>query len=864
MFRLKNKWVFCLFVWAFFYSVVQADEAVSDSFHEKVKWSDVLSLPSVDSDDNLGVAGAYSGFVGDYLVVAGGANFPDAKPWNGGRKTWWNVLYYKDMENVDSDWLVEKGILPSALAYGVSIQLPEGVLCIGGCDSVSCSSDVFLIRMRNGKILIDDNWPSLPVPLASATGALLDDKIYIAGGHKDISKQEATSYFFELDLADKKKGWKELPSWPGSPRGYAVSAVQNDGFDKCFYLFSGRDYHVDGSVEVLKDGYVYNPRLDKWKKLEGRFPFMAGTAVPQGVNHILFVGGSDTLISGSDTHPGFSNALFAYHTVTCTLKEVARSPFPLAVTTNIAYRENTFYITSGEVKPGVRTPSIVSFTIEPYEKGISVLNALVIALYFSILSWMGYYFSKKQKNTDDYFKGGGRIPWWVVGLSIFGTGLSAITFMAIPAKAYSTDWSYMLMNAGILMVVPVILYMFIPFFRRLNITTAYEYLEKRFNYSVRLICSLSFILFQIGRMGVVLYLPAIALNVVTGFDIFLCIGLMGILSLVYTMIGGIEAVVWTDALQVVVLLGGALLCLFIIILNIDGGLAEIISEASDADKFSLGSTAFDLRQSTLWTVLVATFFTNLTTYGTDQTMVQRYMTTETERQAKKSVLTNAALCIPATLLFFFVGTALYVYYRHNPSQLSMTLTDGDAIFPWYIYSQLPDGITGLLISGVFAAAMSTLSSSMNSAATAYVVDIYNKMKKKDGNLGVAKRATAWLGIAGIAFAFIMATWEISSLWDEFNKLLGLILGSMGGLFLLGMLTRKANSWGTLMGVAGSVLVQLFFIHTGSVHLLLYTTTGFLSCFIIGYLCSWFTPSSNKNIGQFTIYKLFNKNENEKL
>lgn len=524
MFRLKNKWVFCLFVWAFFYSVVQADEAVSDSFHEKVKWSDVLSLPSVDSDDNLGVAGAYSGFVGDYLVVAGGANFPDAKPWNGGRKTWWNVLYYKDMENVDSDWLVERGILPSALAYGVSIQLPEGVLCIGGCDSVSCSSDVFLIRMRNGKILIDDNWPSLPVPLASATGALLDDKIYIAGGHKDISKQEATSYFFELDLADKKKGWKELPSWPGSPRGYAVSAVQNDGFDKCFYLFSGRDYHVDGSVEVLEDGYVYNPCLDKWKKLEGRFPFMAGTAAPQGVNHILFVGGSDTLISGSDTHPGFSNALFAYHTVTCTLKEVARSPFPLAVTTNIAYREKTFYITSGEVKPGVRTPSIVSFTIEPYEKGISVLNALVIALYFSILSWMGYYFSKKQKNTDDYFKGGGRIPWWVVGLSIFGTGLSAITFMAIPAKAYSTDWSYMLMNAGILMVVPVILYMFIPFFRRLNITTAYEYLEKRFNYSVRLICSLSFILFQIGRMGVVLYLPAIALNVVTGFDIFLCIG----------------------------------------------------------------------------------------------------------------------------------------------------------------------------------------------------------------------------------------------------------------------------------------------------------------------------------------------------
>ena len=163
------------------------------------------------------------------------------------------------------------------------------------------------------------------------------------------------------------------------------------------------------------------------------------------------------------------------------------------------------------------------------------LNVLVLVIYFLLLLFIGYYFSKRQKSTDDYFRGGGRVPWWAAGLSIFGTGLSAITFMAIPAKAYATDWAYIWFNAGILLMAPIIIYSFIPLFRKLNISSAYEYLEMRFNVILRLIGSVSFILFQIGRMAVVLFLPAIAINVVTGIDIYTCILLMGILSLGYTL-----------------------------------------------------------------------------------------------------------------------------------------------------------------------------------------------------------------------------------------------------------------------------------------------------------------------------------------
>lgn len=832
---------------------------------EPIVWDNSLSLPALHGVPAIGVAGAFSGFVGDYLVVGGGANFPEALPWEGGSKKWWQTLYSIHTTSEHPQWQLAAQGLPRPLAYGVTIGLPEGMLCIGGCDERQCYADVFLIHQQKEGLAVASDWPSLPVPLANAAGARVGNSIYIAGGQEGMEQQEATAHFYKLDLQNRKKGWQELPAWPGTARGYAVGVAQSDGFDLCFYLFSGRNYNAKGEIEILQDGFVYNPRLNSWKSLKGQFPVMAGTALATGANHILFLGGASTLIPGSDQHPGFDNRVRLYHTITQTLIEKEVAPYSIPVTTTVARKGNRFYLGSGEVKPGIRTPHLLRGEIQSFERGLGFWNTIVIFLYFASLAWIGYYFSKKQKSTDDYFKGGGRIPWWVVGLSIFGTGLSAITFMAIPAKAFATDWSYMMLNSGILMVVPVVLYLFIPFYRRLNITTAYEYLELRFNPLIRVLCSLAFILFQVGRMGVVLFLPAIALNVVTGFDIFLCIALMGVLSLIYTMIGGIEAVIWTDALQVIVLLGGALLVLGMAIYEIPGGWNTVVDQAVADQKLHLGSWNVDWKQSTIWTVLVATFFTNLTIYGTDQTFVQRYMTTETAAKAKKSIWTNAFLTIPATLIFFTLGTVLYVYYKQYPQELSITISEGDSILPWYIFSQLPQGVVGLLISGIFAAAMSTLSSSMNSAATAYIVDIHRKtdLSKRTDELRSAQIATFVIGIIGILFAFLMATWNIESLWDEFNRILGLILGSFGGLFLLGMLTQRANSIGALSGIIGSILVQVVVMSGQTVHLLLYTTVGFVSCFVIGYIVSWLTPVDKKSVVSLTVYGiLFTKKINK--
>ena len=799
----------------------QSLRAADASHSEQIKWGNESVL-----NEEHNTLGFFSGVLGGQIVLAGGTS-DDYSRW--GR----NAVCLSE----NAGFALYEELLSKPLAYGASITLSDGILCIGGRDSSQCYEDVFFVTMQQGKLNVSEDWPPLPFPLSNAAGALLDNKVYLFGGRKSVSPSRLSDSFFVLDLSNKSRGWKELPGYPGCVREDAILVVQNNGVSPCLYLLGGQTETEEGLSSCLTDGYVYNPQLGKWSSLGSDFPKGICAAVASGANHILLFQKEP-----EDTqHLKKENTLWKYHTITQTLVKSECIPGTYD-TMQVLQRNRSFVILGSNASSGTNRLYSLQGDIVPLEKGLGLVNILVIIGYFAVLAGIGIYFSRRQKSTNDYFKGGGRIPWWAAGLSLFGTALSAITFMAIPSKAYATNWSYVLFNTGIVFVAPVIVYVFIPFFRKLNITTAYEYLEIRFNVFIRIICSLAFIIFQVGRMGVVLFLPSIALNVVTGLDIFLCIGIMGVCSILYTMIGGIEAVVWTDAIQVIILLGGAIFAVIYISCSLPGGLGETIDIAVANGKFDLGATNFDLKDATMWTVIIAACFTHLTTYGTDQSIFHLYLTTSSMKEARKSVWTNAILTVPATLIFFFIGTALYAYYKVYPENLSISIPNGDAIFPWYIFTQLPVGIVGLLISGIFAAAMSTLSGSMNSAATAYIVDIYSRFfhKGEGGNeLRAARMATCVIGIISLSFAFLMATWNIASLWDEFNKILGLILGSMGGLFMLGMLTKRANSGGAIIGIVASIIVQLFVARFQTFHLLLYTASGFISCFVIGYLASLF-------------------------
>ena len=766
--------------------------------------------------------------------------------------------------------------------------------------------------------------PPLPVGTSQMAGALVGNHIYIAAGS---TEEGATDNFWRLNLAPYRgkvkdpSGWERLPSWPGPRRVLPVVAAQSDGTRDCFYLFSGRRPR-SGKDELFTDAYKFDPfayenrgedvkrsRLpvgvelwQAWEKLppvgvskKGDEPVcvMAGTAAATGVNHILVFGGASGEIHQQlqeleqqievarqagetaraedlkrrkleiwDSHPGFSRDVLAFHTITRTWTRVGQFPDRSPVTTTAAKWGKDIVIPSGEVRPGFRTPDVWKISLRNPAR-FGGVNFAVLGLYLLLLVGMGLYFSTKIASTDDFFKAGQRIPWWAAGLSIFGTQLSAITFMAIPAKVFATDWRYFMGNMAIVAVAPFVIYLFLPFYRRLNVTTAYEYLEKRFNLPTRLVGSVMFMLFQFGRIGVVLFLPSIALSVVTGINIHVCIIVMGVLSLFYTVLGGMEAVVWTDVLQVVVLLGGAIVSLVLMPLGTPGGWNGMIDIAESADQFRLLDLHIDLTTATFLVMFFGGFGANIISYGTDQNVIQRYLTTSSEDNAARSIWTNALLSIPATVLFFAIGSALYAFYSSNPQALDPALQTNDAIFPHFIVTQLPVGVAGALVAAVFAAAMSSLDSSMNSVSAAFTTDFYHRFRTEPSErscLIVARAVTVTIGVAGTLFALAMAQWDIKSLWDQFVLYLGMFGGGLGGLFLLAIFTRRTHGMAALAGLVGSGIIVFAVRQTYPLHDWFYPVVGIASCFGIGYLLSLLIPIKGKSTEGLTIYSVAERND----
>ena len=321
----------------------------------EVQWENSLLLPGcAGMPENVGLAGAYSGIVEGKLLVLGGANFPDKYPWEGGTKTWWSTLYSYDLQT--GKWTVYDDFLDRPLAYGVSISLPEGLLCIGGCDRTQCSDNVFLIKKEEDSFVIDSvSYPSLPVPLANATGAMDDNCIYIAGGQETMVNEQSTHHFYMLDLMHKERGWQEMPDWNGPSLSYAVGVAQGERF----YLFSGRSYAPDEAMVEHTEGYVFEPGIGKWSKMIGSFPVMAGTGIPYGEDKILLFGGVEEILPTSSEHPGFSRKLRVVSTSTNSLVDSLECPYRIPVTTNVVSVGNQVFIVSGEVEPGIRTPFIL-------------------------------------------------------------------------------------------------------------------------------------------------------------------------------------------------------------------------------------------------------------------------------------------------------------------------------------------------------------------------------------------------------------------------------------------------------------------------------------------------------------------------
>jgi len=806
-----------------------------------------------------GLGAAISGMSNGMLVIAGGSNF-NRPIWEGGEKTVHRDIYVtNDLQK--PEW-INAGQLPAPLSDAAVIPFGKGLLCIGGTDGIRNLNTVFLLSWNSSsnKIELDTLFPALPEALASVAATRIGNTIYVAGGKTFLN--EARNTCWSLELGDGKnaanKQWKPVPAWPGPERFGASLIAQSNGEYDCLYLFGGK------GANYLTDAYRFDPRKNSWKKLADLpRPALLSAVSTKGQSHIL-------LFSGSDGHDAdkakemkndyhMVKDILAYHTITDTWITVGELPVGVAGST-VINTGNRFMVVGGELRPGVRTEKIqVGVITKNVQKSkFGFLDYSIIASYLAVLAGISYYFSRKKTTKDDYLRGGQRIPFWAAGISVMATQVSAIGFMSIPAKAYATNWAYF---AGVFtwfLVVPVVTWAFIPFFRKLDVTSAYEYLEKRFNETTRLFAGVIYCFYQIGRMGLVIYLPAVALSAVAPIDTFTCVLIMGVLSTLYTVVGGIEAVIWIEVLQAALLLGGAIICVFLAINGTEGGLGEFVRVATENQKFSLGDFNLDFASSALGVILIGNIFNRLGNLISDQAIVQRYMTTKSLKDAKKSLWTDVAVSIPWAIVIYLLGTSLYVFYKSNPGMLNpATTTDG--ILPQFIAQQAPPGLSGLIIAAIFAASMATIESHIHSLATIFTTDFYIRFRKnatEKMQLRFARVSTALLGVVATIIALLLLTIDIKSILDIFTEMTGLFIGAAAGLFLLGIFTRRTNSTGALIGAVLSSVI-LYFVQTQTqISFWLYSAIGFGSCFVTGYLSSFLFPGKKETQGLtiFTVHQ----------
>ncbi len=495
-----------------------------------------------------------------------------------------------------------------------------------------------------------------------------------------------------------------------------------------------------------------------------------------------------------------------------------------------------------------------------------ILDLTILVAYLIGTVLFGAWFSRSQKDVKDYFVSGHKVPWWAIMGSIVATETSTVTFISVPGFAFSANFTFMQLVIGYMIGRIVVTLLFVPSYFRGELLTVYQLLGQRFGSGVRRLASLLFLTtrsladgFRLFATGLVLAALLLAMpgteemarswlpSLDPKFAILLVsVLVMGVATIVYTYLGGMAAVIWTDVIQLVIYLVGAIIAAWILLGQIPGGWSEVLEVGSAAGKFTWFDFTWDVTKSyTFWSGVVGGAFLTTATHGTDQLMVQRYLCSSSTRQARVALLTSGAVIFVQFLLFLLIGAMLYVYYTgHAMGEIANFTFNGklqtDRIFPHFIVTHLPAGVVGLVIAAIFAAAMSTLSSSLNSSAATAVGDFYLPMtggQKSDRHyLNVSRWLTAFWGVVQITVA--LAAINLSSrVVDEVLGIASFTNGVILGVFFLGTFTKRVGQTAAFIGIVAGAAVMLYIKLRTGVSWQWYVLIGSVTTFFAGCLAS---------------------------
>jgi SSS family solute:Na+ symporter len=439
---------------------------------------------------------------------------------------------------------------------------------------------------------------------------------------------------------------------------------------------------------------------------------------------------------------------------------------------------------------------------------LSTIDIGILILYGVVLVGMGVYYARKCRTSDQFMVAGRSIPAWAAGLAVMSAYTSSISYIATPGKAFDSNWHPFIFSICIMPVVWVVCKYAVTYYRNSQLISVYSFLEERLGSWGRIYAALAFVLLMIGRVAVILYLAGLLLSTFVSWNIGAVIVVIGLITIIYTLLGGMEAVIWTDVMQSVIMIVGILFCAISLTIHVFSGPEPLIQAAFDANKFSLGSWDLSLSSRTIWVMIIYGITENLRSLLADQNYVQKYCSVPTEREAKRSIWIAMLIYIPLTAVFLYIGTTLFAYYSQGEELMRAGITKGDEVFPYYIATQVPAGLKGLIIAAILAAAMSTVDSALNCSATVLLLDFhkryFNPNITERASMVFLRTSTVIWGLFGTGAALLMI--RAKSILDVWWQISGIFGGAILGLFLLAFMRVRLRLWQGLVSIGASLAV----------------------------------------------------------